>query len=114
MSSEAHECPKCGAEPSARETPARTEQRRPPEGGTTIFVFGLLGIMVCGILGIIAWSMGSEYERKCRALGVKPDGLGVAGRIMGMVATFLILIPLAIFIIFLMIALLAGSLGAVH
>jgi hypothetical protein len=67
-----------------------------PEGGTTIFVLGLLGLLLCGLLGIPAWIMGNSYMEKCRAMGVQPDGLAVAGRIMGMIVTGLMILGLVV------------------
>lgn len=63
-----------------------------PQGATTIFVFGLLGFLVCGIFGIVAWVQGNSYRRACREQGVEPDGLATAGWILGIIGTvFLIL-----------------------
>ncbi len=69
-----------------------------PEGATTVFVLGLLGLLVCGILGIFAWIQGNDYMNRCRALGVEPEGLAVAGRVMGMIATILIIVGVVFFI----------------
>ena len=35
-------------------------QTREHPNGTTIFIFGILGIVVCGLLGPVAWVMGSR------------------------------------------------------
>ena len=67
-----------------------------PEGATTVFVLGLLGVLLCAPLGIAAWVMGNSYVEKCRALGVEPDGLAVAGRIMGMIVTGLMVLGVVI------------------
>ena len=64
--------------------------------GTTIFVLGLLGLIVCQILAPIAWIMGNGYIQQCALEGVEPDGLGVAGRVMGMIGTALIALNLVI------------------
>ena len=32
-----------------------------PEGGVAIFVLGLLGMLLCQVLGIIAWVQGNTY-----------------------------------------------------
>lgn len=77
--------------------PRRRVAYTPPESdATTIFVLGLLGLLLCGILGIFAWVKGNDYMRQCRAFRARPSGLAVAGRILGMVATLLILLQLVL------------------
>ena len=65
-----------------------------PEGGVAIFVLGLLGLLLCQVLGIIAWVQGNTYMQKCRNLGVEPEGIAVAGRILGMISSILFIIGL--------------------
>ena len=67
-----------------------------PEGAVTVFVLGLLGLVVCGPLGIAAWIMGNSYVEKCRAMSVEPEGLGVAGRILGIIVTCLMILGVVI------------------
>ena len=45
--------------------------RPKPEGATTVFVLGLLGLLLCQILGIIAWVQGNC---KGRTESVAPGG----------------------------------------
>lgn len=66
-----------------------------PEGGSTIFVLGLLGLLLCQILGIIAWVQGNTYMAKCRNMRVEPEGLAVAGRILGIISTILLIISVS-------------------
>jgi len=74
-----------------------------PEGATTVFVLGLLGLLLCGILGIIiAWVQGNDYLRRCQAMGVEPEGLGVAGRIMGIIATVILIIQVCVMVVMLL------------
>jgi len=54
-----------------------------------VFIWGLLGILLCGIFGPVAWIQGNTYLRTCAAMGVQPSGLGVAGRILGIASTVL-------------------------
>lgn len=63
---------------------------------TLILVFGILGLVTCQILGVVAWVMGNSYLQRCRELGIEPDGSAVAGRICGIIATLLLLIPVLI------------------
>jgi len=67
-----------------------------PEGAVTVFVLGLLGLLICAPLGIVAWVMGNSYMAKCRAMSAQPEGLAVAGRILGMIATCLLILVIVI------------------
>jgi hypothetical protein len=62
-----------------------------PHRGTMILVLGILGLVLCFILGIIAWVMGTGDLREMDAGRMDPSGRGMtqAGRIIGMVATIL-------------------------
>ncbi len=63
---------------------------REPEGAVTIFVLGLLGLLMCQVLGVIAWIQGNEYKQRCRELGVRPDSLTEAGWVLGIIATLIL------------------------
>ncbi len=69
-----------------------------PHRGGVILALGILGLVTCGILGIIAWIMGNDDLRKMDTGIMDPGGrdLTQAGKICGMVATFLLMIPLGI------------------
>jgi hypothetical protein len=83
--------------------PARARARRDSAlkradtGGTDIFVYGLLGWLLCFVFGIVAWVRGNGYLRLCQARKVQPNGLAVAGRIMGMIQTFIFLALIALY-----------------
>ncbi len=85
--------------------------QRKPEGATTIFVLGLLSLLACGLLGIFAWIQGNDYLKRCRAMGVDPDGLAVAGRVMGMIATILMIVALVVVVGAALLGALAGAAG---
>jgi hypothetical protein len=81
-----------------------------PHRGTTILVLGILGLVLCGPLGIAAWIMGNGDLREMDAGTMDPSGRGNtnAGRICGMIATILmILAALALVAVFAL-----GILGA--
>lgn len=80
-----------------------------PEGATLIFILGILGVFLCGILGIIAWVQGNDYLARCRAAGVEPDGLAVAGRILGIIATVLLIIGAAVTLLLVIFAVFAAA-----
>jgi len=74
-----------------------------PHRGTMILVFGILGLVVCMLLGIVAWVMGSGDLKKMDAGVMDPKGRGItqAGKIIGMVATILAIVGIALwFLIF--------------
>lgn len=67
-----------------------------PDRGVTIFVLGLLGLLVCGILCIPAWVMGSADMKEIDAGRRDPAGRGMtqAGMILGMVGSILMIVGL--------------------
>ena len=71
----------------------------PPTGATSIFIFGLLGILICGILGIVAWVQGNSYRQACQEQGVEPEGLATAGWVLGIIATLLLIVQIGIIIL---------------
>jgi uncharacterized membrane protein YjgN (DUF898 family) len=73
----------------------------------TIFILGLLGLVSCQILSPVALIMGNNYLAECEAQGIEPDGLGKAGRILGIVGTVLLALT------FLLVLLYVGLVGAV-
>ena len=70
-----------------------------------ILVFGILGLVLCFPFGIAAWIMGNNDLNEIRSGQMDPAGEGMtqAGRICGMIATFLailgVIITLAIFVL---------------
>lgn len=63
-----------------------------PPSGTAVLVVGILSIVCCNILGPVAWIMGSNYEARCRSMGMEPDGAGSAGKIIGIIMTILLIL----------------------
>ena len=61
---------------------------------TTILVLGILSLVVCGILGPFAWSMGNSALREIDASrGALVGRQSVnAGRILGIIATVLLVV----------------------
>ena len=70
---------------------------RGPEGASTILVLGILGLLICAPLGIAAWIQGNTYMKRCKEIGVEPEGSAVAGRICGMIASILMLVVLVLY-----------------
>jgi uncharacterized membrane protein YjgN (DUF898 family) len=63
---------------------------------TTVLVLGILGLVVCGILGPFAWTMGNRVVAEIDASGGRVGGRTEAnvGRILGIVATALLAVSL--------------------
>jgi hypothetical protein len=88
-----------GAQP-VRPMPPPAYAPPPPQAmaapdGSSVLIVGIIAIagLITGctlLAGPFAWIMGSNYEKKCAALGVEPDGSGKAGKILGIIATVLL------------------------
>jgi len=93
---QALKCRHCGEfVKNAAPKPRPKKVYRPPDSeATSILVFGILGICLCQILGVFAWTKGNAYMDACRSLGVEPRGTAVAGRILGMIASAFIAVAL--------------------
>jgi hypothetical protein len=65
---------------------------------TLILVLGILSLVCCGLLGPVAWIMGNNALRDIDAgLGNPNDrGLVVAGRILGIIVTVLLVLEILI------------------
>jgi hypothetical protein len=71
-----------------------------PHRGTLILVFGILGLVICGPLGIAAWIMGNGDLKEMDAGLMDPSGRGLTtgGRICGIIATILMILGVLIMI----------------
>ncbi len=76
-------------------------RRYKPHRGSAVLTLGILGLVVCGICGIIAWVMGAADLREMRAGVMDPDGRSSthAGMICGIIATVFVIIGL-IYVVF--------------
>ena len=82
-----------------------------PHRGAIILVFGILGLLLCQIFGIAAWTMGNNDLREMDAGFMDPAGrdLTVVGRILGMVSTGLLILQAVIIILAILVMLVAGN-----
>ena len=62
-----------------------------PHRGTLVLVLGVLSLMACGLLGPVAWAMGSADLKKMRAgrMDDRGESETKAGYICGMIATIM-------------------------
>ena len=79
-----------------------TQQPLRPHRGGVVLALGILGIVCCFILGIIAWVMGSNDLKEMAAGRMDPSGQGLtqAGKICGMVSVILQIVGLVIWLLF--------------
>jgi hypothetical protein len=82
-----------------------------PHRGTVILVLGILGLVICGPLGIAAWIMGNGDIKEMDAGTMDPSGRGTtqAGKICGMIATILMIIGVVIGILVVALGVVAGA-----
>jgi uncharacterized membrane protein YjgN (DUF898 family) len=68
---------------------------------TTVLVLGILGVVLCQILGPFAWSMGNKELQAIDAGRRPPENRGTAnaGRILGIVSTVLLAIGIVIIVL---------------
>jgi hypothetical protein len=57
---------------------------------TTVLVLGILGLVLCQILAVVAWVMGNKVRDEAVAMGRPEPGNNKAGRICGIIGTCLI------------------------
>ena len=78
---------------------------------TTVLVLGILSLVLCQILGPIAWVMGNNELAGIDAGRRPPQNRGTAqaGRILGIISTVLMIIGVAFLFIVLVIGLVAST-----
>lgn len=81
--------------------------------GGAVLALGILGLVVCFILGVIAWVMGNNDLREMDVGVMDPAGRSMtqAGRICGIVSVVFALVPLCIGLLALLVAIIA-TIGA--
>ena len=78
---------------------------------TTVLVLGILSLVLCQVLGPIAWVMGNNELAGIDAGRRPPQNRGTAqaGRILGIISTVLMIIGVVFLIVFLFIGLVAST-----
>jgi hypothetical protein len=82
--------------------------------GAMILVFGILGIVICFIFGIVAWVMGNGDLREMAAGRMDPSGEGLtrAGKICGIIGVVLAIIGIALWLLMVVLGLGLAAAGA--
>lgn len=72
-----------------------------PHRGTMVLVFGILGLVLCIVFGIMAWVMGNGDLRQMDAGQMDPSGRGMtqAGKVLGIVGVCLQLLAVLIWLV---------------
>ena len=72
-----------------------------PHRGTLILVLGILGLLLCQVLGIPAWIMGNNDLKEMNAGTMDPSGRSItnAGMICGIIATILFILGAIVMVI---------------
>jgi hypothetical protein len=85
-----------------------------PHRGVMILVFGILGLLVCVIFGIVAWVMGNGDLQEMAGGRMDPSGEGLtkAGKICGMISVILTLVGIVLWVIIMVLAAGAAAAGA--
>ena len=71
-----------------------------PHRATLILVLGILGLVICAPLGIVAWILGNGDLKEMDAGTMDPSGRSTtnAGKICGMIATILMIVGLVVLV----------------
>jgi len=87
-----------------------------PHRGTLILIFGILGLVVCSPLAVVAWVMGHNDLKAMDAGNMDPAGRSntQAGKICGIIGTILFALGIVIAAILIVVGLAAGLAGAQH
>ncbi len=100
---------------TAQPAPQTPETGVKPARGAAVLTLGILGIVICFILGIIAWVMGSGDLKEMKEGKRDPSGeqLTKAGMICGIVGTILGIIAILWWVIAVVIIGVPSFLGAI-
>ncbi|MEM7051667.1 MAG: DUF4190 domain-containing protein [Acidobacteriota bacterium] len=105
MSSDA---PSAELPPAPAPTPA-TAGSAPAAGSQAVIalILGILGLASCQVLGPIAWYLGHQELQAIRASGrgsAQDEGMALAGKILGIIATVALAMVLAVGLVWILIA----------
>lgn len=81
---------------------------------TTILILGILGLVLCQLCAPFAWVMGSRAKREIDASGGRMGGRSavMAGYIMGIVGSVIMILSLLAVVVVILIAILGASTSA--
>ena len=85
-----------------------------PHRATLVLVLGVLGLILCQFLGIVAWVMGNADLKEMAAGTMDPSGKDMTniGRILGIIATVLLILGIVGFVLLMVLGGLGAAAGA--
>ena len=85
-----------------------------PHRATLILVLGVLSLILCQPLGVVAWLLGSADLKQMAAGAMDPSGKDLTniGRILGIIATVLFVLAIVGFILMMILGVGAAAMGA--
>jgi hypothetical protein len=91
-------------------TPLAPPAQSQAPGAVAALVLGVLSIVLCPLCGPVAWSLGRRAEQAADGSGGRLGGRGLAtaGKVLGMIGTFFLLL----LIVFLVLTLAIGGGGS--
>lgn len=95
-------------QPSYQSPPPR-QKLAGEDNAVLALVMGILGIILCGPLGIAAFVMGRKARKESALTGVPVDSKMEAAYILGIVGTVLVALSLILLFVFLLISLIGLS-----
>ena len=79
-----------------------------PEGDVTVFIFGILGLCFCQILGVFGLTTWSTYSEKCAQVGAEPSTLAQVGRALSIASLVILGLSVLLVLIFIPVAAMGG------
>ena len=77
--------------------------------GTPVLVVGILSLVLCGLLGPVAWVMGNGIKTEAEAAGFPEPGNSKAGRICGTVSSCILGFVICLYGLVAVVALIASA-----
>jgi len=77
------------------------EPRQQASSAVAALVLGILSVVLCPLCGPVAWVLGRKAEQEVDASGgrIGGRGLGTAGKILGIVGTFFIVLLIGLLLV---------------
>jgi uncharacterized membrane protein len=87
-----------------------------PHRGTLVLVLGILGLIICAPLAIVAWILGANDIKEMDAGTMDPAGRGTTnvGKILGIIGTILMIISIVVGILLVALGVVGAAAASHH